>query len=185
MKTTLNTKETRAAVKFAAGIVSNRTTLPILSNLLCYSNGHFEVTGTDLDVSLIARCPSQTAIEGKITLPAKRLLEAVAGNGDFELSADEKNVVTIRAGAVARTVAGLAAEEFPLVPHWRRSIVPQVAPCPSADRAPDGAPVAVVAPEIAAAFGMAALPNVIVMEEAPSDAIIFDAAQFIAALKTV
>ncbi len=79
MKTTINSKLTRAGIKFVAGVVSKRTTLPILSNVHLYANGAFQVTGTDLDCTLTARLPGVTAIEGKTTLPAKALTDAIAG----------------------------------------------------------------------------------------------------------
>ena len=113
MKTTLNTKAVRAGIKFVAGAISRRTTLPILSNVHLYANGCFQVTGTDLDITLTARLPGTTASEGKTTIPAKTLCEAVAGGNDIELETDDKNITTIRAGAAVRKVNGLPADEFP------------------------------------------------------------------------
>ena len=81
MKTTLNAKNmnTRAAIKFVAGIISRRSTLPILSNIYCAANGCFEMTATDLDVTLRASCECQTQVDGQTTIPGRALLDIGSG----------------------------------------------------------------------------------------------------------
>ena len=113
MKTVINSKLTRAGIKFVAGIVAKRSNLPILSNVHIYANGCFAVTGTDLDVTLSARLPGATAVEGKTTLPARALMDAVAGGNDIELETNDKHVTTIKSGVGVRSVCGLSNDEFP------------------------------------------------------------------------
>ena len=113
MKTTINGKTTRAGIKFVAGIVSKRQSLPILGNVLLYANGCFQVTATDLDCTLTARLPGTTATEGKTTIPARTLVEAVTAGNDVELETSDKHVTTIRAGAAVRSICGLSPDEFP------------------------------------------------------------------------
>jgi DNA polymerase III sliding clamp (beta) subunit (PCNA family) len=113
MKTTINGKLTRAGIKFVAGITPRRHTLPILSNVRLYANGSFEVTGTDLDCTLQARLPGTTEIEGKTTLPAKALCDAIAGGSDIILETNDKNITKIQMGAAVRSIHGLSADEFP------------------------------------------------------------------------
>lgn len=115
MKTVINSKATRAGIKFVAGVVGKRNSLPILSNVHLYANGCFQVTGTDLDVTLTARLPGATEVEGKTTLPARALMDAVAGGNDITLETDDKNVTTFLTGTSHRSVFGLAADIFPPV----------------------------------------------------------------------
>jgi DNA polymerase III sliding clamp (beta) subunit (PCNA family) len=115
MKTTLNAKAVKPAVKFVTGIIGRRNTLPILSNVLCYANGHFEMEATDLDVTLQASCEGQSAIEGRTTIPGRALLDASGGKESFELETDDKNFSTFRAGGNVRSVNGLPADEFPVI----------------------------------------------------------------------
>ena len=115
MKTTLNAKAVKPAVKFVTGIIGRRNTLPILSNVLCYANGHFEMEATDLDVTLRASCEGQSAIEGRTTIPGRALLDASGGKESFDLETDDKNISTFRAGGNVRSVNGLSADEFPPV----------------------------------------------------------------------
>ena len=80
MKTIIqNSKTNTAAVKFVAGAIGRRNTLPILANVLCTANSRFEMTATDLDVTLQAACDCQTAQDGETTIPGRALLEAVGG----------------------------------------------------------------------------------------------------------
>ena len=56
-------------------VVSTRTTLPILSNvLLVAKDGRLQFTTTDLDVGMTGSVEAQIDKEGATTLPAKRLV---------------------------------------------------------------------------------------------------------------
>ncbi len=58
------------------GVVEKRQTLPILSNvLLRLQQGRLELTGTDLEVQLVASVGVDTQTEGAITVPARKLLD--------------------------------------------------------------------------------------------------------------
>jgi len=59
-------------------VVSTRTTLPILSNVLLQANGkEIFLTTTDLDVGVRGGCEAQVDKEGATTLPARRLFNIV------------------------------------------------------------------------------------------------------------
>ena len=67
-------------------VVSTRTTLPILSNVLLQaSDGEIRLTTTDLDVGIRGSVEAQVARTGATTLPARRLLSIVR-----ELPSSEK-----------------------------------------------------------------------------------------------
>jgi DNA polymerase-3 subunit beta len=100
-------------------VVSVRTTLPILSNVLLTAEGDsLSLTTTDLDVSVRCRIQTDIVQTGATTLPARRLASIVRELPDatIELSADDKNVATVKCGSSFFKIIGLSAEEFPPLP---------------------------------------------------------------------
>src|ERR1700751_5764549 len=60
------------------GVVERKTTIPILSHLLCEAKGNrVTLTATDLELSLRTSCEAKVKKEGAGTIPAKKLLELV------------------------------------------------------------------------------------------------------------
>src|SRR5437870_4607259 len=58
------------------GVVERKTTIPILSNLLCEAKGNrLTITATDLELSIRTGCEAKVKKEGSGTIPAKKLLE--------------------------------------------------------------------------------------------------------------
>jgi DNA polymerase-3 subunit beta len=97
-------------------IVSSRTTLPILSNVLLRAGDNkLEFTATDLDVTISCSVEAAVKKKGATTVPVKRLFGIVRelGNPEIELEVDEKNACSIRAGASFYKIHGLSADEFP------------------------------------------------------------------------
>src|SRR5207237_1401968 len=112
-------------------IVSTRTTLPILSNVLLRADtAKLDLTATDLDVTIACGVQADVKRPGAITLPVKRLFGIVrelAGQ-EIEMEVDEKNACSLRAGPSYYKMNGLAAEEFPPLPQFaekKRITVPQ------------------------------------------------------------
>jgi DNA polymerase-3 subunit beta len=97
-------------------IVSTRTTLPILSNVLLRAgNNKLEFTATDLDVSISCSVEARVKKPGATTVPVKRFFGVVRelGSPEIELEVDEKHACSIRAGASFYKINGLSADEFP------------------------------------------------------------------------
>lgn len=97
-------------------IVSTRTTLPILSNvLLRAANNKLEFTATDLDVTISCAVEAKVKKPGATTVPVKRFFGIVRelASPEIELEVDEKNACSIRAGASYYKIHGLSADEFP------------------------------------------------------------------------
>ena len=97
-------------------IVSTRTTLPILSNvLLRAANNKLEFTATDLDVSISCSVEAKVKKPGATTVPVKRFFGVVRelASPEIELEVDEKHACNIRAGASFYKIHGLSADEFP------------------------------------------------------------------------
>jgi DNA polymerase-3 subunit beta len=99
-------------------VVERRQTLPVLANLLVnVEGGKLSLTGTDLEVEMIARSEVEQAEDGETTIPARKLFEIVRALPDgsrltFSLSGDR---VTVQAGRSRFTLATLPAKEFPSI----------------------------------------------------------------------
>ncbi len=102
-------------------VVSSRTTLPILSNvLLVAKDGRLQFTTTDLDVGITGSVEAQIDKEGATTLPAKRLVSIVRElpASEVEVSVDSKNHASIRSGPSFFKIIGLSDSEFPPLPDF-------------------------------------------------------------------
>src|SRR3546814_15633390 len=59
-------------------VVERRQTLPVLANLLVQvKDGQLSLTGTDLEVEMIARSAVDDAQDGETTIPARTLFDIV------------------------------------------------------------------------------------------------------------
>jgi DNA polymerase-3 subunit beta len=104
-----------AGLQAVQNVVSTRTTLPILSNVLLRAeDNHLEITATDLDVTVACKVEAKVTKPGATTLPVKKLFGIVRElNGDIEIEVDEKNIASIRSGSSFFKINGLGADEFP------------------------------------------------------------------------
>src|SRR4029077_1318245 len=97
-------------------VVSTRTTLPILSNVLLQaSDGEIRLTTTDLDVGVRRSVEAHVERTGATTLPARRLFSIVRElpTSEIYFDVDTKNVALIRSGSSHFKILGLPEEEFP------------------------------------------------------------------------
>lgn len=102
-------------------VVSTRTTLPILSNVLLEaSEGELKLTTTDLDVGVSGQVSADVEKEGTTTLPARKLATIIRELPTAEVSVevDGDNVATIRSGPSYFKILGLAEDEFPALPDF-------------------------------------------------------------------
>src|SRR5499427_10129322 len=103
-------------------VVSARTTLPILSNVLLRAEGErLEFTATDLDVTISSGVEAKVKKPGASTIPVKKLFGIVRelGASELDLEVDEKSVCTIRSGPSFYKINGLGADEFPPLPKFK------------------------------------------------------------------
>src|SRR5208283_3930278 len=103
-------------------VVSARTTLPILSNVLMSVEGEkLEFTATDLDVTVACSVEAKVKKDGAATVPVKKLFGIVRElNGtELDIEVDEKNICAIRCGSSFYRIHGLAADEFPPLPKFK------------------------------------------------------------------
>lgn len=122
MNLTISKEQIIHGLQAVQNVVSTRTTLPILSNVLLEADGNrLKLTATDLDVTITCAVEANVKKAGSTTVPVKKLFGIIRelNNGDIELEVDEKNNCSIRAGASFYKVNGLAAEEYPPMPKFK------------------------------------------------------------------
>lgn len=101
-------------------VVSTRTTLPILSNMLVQAEKNsLSLTTTDLDVGVRCSVEAEVSKSGATTLPARKLFSIVkeAPSADIEVEVDDRNTASIRSGSSFYKIMGLPEEEFPRFPE--------------------------------------------------------------------
>ena len=99
-------------------VVERRQTLPVLANLLVLVNGgQLSLTGTDLEVEMVARCAVDDAQDGEITIPARKLFDIVRAlpDGSKVTVSQTGDKVTVQAGRSRFTLASLPANDFPSI----------------------------------------------------------------------
>jgi DNA polymerase-3 subunit beta len=121
MNFTITKDQIIAGLQAVQNVVSTRTTLPILSNVLLRAEGNqLEITATDLDVTVACKVEAKVAKPGATTLPVKKLFGIVRElNGEIEIEADEKNIASVRSGSSYFKIHGLGADEFPPLPKFK------------------------------------------------------------------
>jgi DNA polymerase-3 subunit beta len=121
MKITIPKDQIITGLQSVQNVVSTRTTLPILSNVLLKAdNGRVEFTATDLDVTVACSVEAKVEKSGATTVPVKKLFGIVRElNGEIEIETDEKNVTSIRSGGSFFKIHGLSADEFPPLPKFK------------------------------------------------------------------
>jgi DNA polymerase-3 subunit beta len=111
-----------AGLQAVQNVVSSRTTLPILSNVLLRADGNrLEFTATDLDVTVTSSVEANVGKAGATTLPVKKLfgIARELASSEIEIEVDDKNTSSVRSGSSFFKIRGLAAEEFPPLPAFK------------------------------------------------------------------
>jgi len=124
MKFSVSKEKLLAGLQTVQNVVSTRTTLPILSNVLLQASGdQLRLTTTDLDVGVSGGITAQIEKPGATTLPARRLATIVRELPAAEIivEVDSKNVASIRCGQSFFKILGLPEEEFPPLPKFNDS----------------------------------------------------------------
>ena len=104
-------------------VVSNRPTLPILTNALLEADEEgLWITTTDLEVGIRCRVEARVEKTGSTTLPARKLVSIIRElpSSEIILEVDSKNAASIRCGASFFKIFGLPKEEFPAFPAFEQ-----------------------------------------------------------------
>lgn len=120
MKLTVNRNALFEALTQVQAVVSPRSTIPVLANVLLRAEeGKLRLVTTDLEVTVITEVPAEVAKSGESTLPAKRLFSVIRElpPHEVEIEVDDKHTAAIRCGAAFFKIMGLASDDFPEVPE--------------------------------------------------------------------
>lgn len=102
-------------------IVSTRTTLPILQNILLKAEKEkLWLSATDLEVSVRAAVAAEVSKTGATTLPARRIFSIFRElpADEIEIDVDDKDTAVIRCGASVFKIFGISEDEFPPLPKF-------------------------------------------------------------------
>ena len=117
MKFSINREQLLKPLQQVASVVERRQTLPVLSNVLLEVSGdRLSMTGTDLELELVARLGIGGEIrDGETTVPARKLVDickSLPAEADIRFEIDGERLL-IKSGRSRFTLATLPASEFP------------------------------------------------------------------------
>jgi DNA polymerase III subunit beta len=99
--------------------VSNRSTLPVLANVLLRTeDGGLRLTTTNLEIGLVYWVPGKVETDGATTVPARLLTDLVSslpGGQRIELETGAGETLHVTSGPFQSHVKGIDAEEFPSI----------------------------------------------------------------------
>ena len=99
--------------------VSNRSTLPVLANVLLKTeDAGLKLTATNLEIGITYWVPGKIETDGATTVPAKLLTDLVNSlpSGDrVDLALQPADTLHLRCGRFETHIKGIDAEEFPAI----------------------------------------------------------------------
>ncbi len=113
------------ALQHVSRVVSGRTTLPILSNVLLEaSENRLRMVAYDMEIGAESSISVEMEVEGALTVPARMLGDVVAGLPDatVEMKSEERSILALSCGRSQYSIHGLPAEEYPPLPEVSGSI---------------------------------------------------------------
>ncbi len=120
MKITCKQQDLSRGLSAVSHAVSNRSTLPILSNiLLATDNGRLKLSATNLEIGINCWVDAQIAEDGATTVPAKLLTDLVnsLSQASVDISVPEdSNVLHVKSAGSTANIKGIDSSEFPLIP---------------------------------------------------------------------
>lgn len=113
-------------LQMVSGAIERRHTLPILSNvLLDVSTDQLALTGTDLEIELVAAVPlTQVQSTGRVTIPAKKLLDicrSLPEGSPLHIAVQGDNCI-VSTGKSKFTLATLSASDYPNLESWQGEV---------------------------------------------------------------
>ena len=118
MKFSADRESLLTTLQSVIGVVERRQTMPILANLLLAADqGKLSVTATDLEVELVATTEIKSGVDGRVTVPGRKLLDicrSLPEDVTLTLSQDGDKM-TVKAGKSRFVLATLPAADFPVI----------------------------------------------------------------------
>jgi DNA polymerase-3 subunit beta len=116
MKFSIQQEALLQPISQVVGVVERRQTLPVLANFLVSAQANrLSVTGTDMEVELIAAVEADIPLDGEVTVPARKLVDIVRKlpEGVNITASLEGDKLLISSGRGRYTLSTLPATEFP------------------------------------------------------------------------
>lgn len=125
MKFTLSREQLIKPLQQVSGALG-RPSLPILGNILLQvEDGLLSLTGTDLEVELVAKIALEGEFEvGAITVPSRKFLDICRGlpdSANISVSVEGDRAL-IRSGRSRYSLATLPAQDFPNIEDWQSEV---------------------------------------------------------------
>jgi DNA polymerase III subunit beta len=128
VKITCKQQDLNRGLSTVSHAVSNRSTLPILANiLLATEHGRLKLCATNLEIGINCWVDAQIHEEGTTTVPAKLLTDFVNSLPQAPVDiavAEDTNKVSIKGEGSSANIKGMDASEFPLIPNGEDGEVP-------------------------------------------------------------
>jgi DNA polymerase-3 subunit beta len=124
MKFSIEKDQILEALQKVQSIVGQRTTLPILSNVLLEAgNGKLTLTTTDMEVSVRTSIDADIDEQGATTLPARRFFSICRDlpSHQVDIGVSNADVATIISGSYNCKLEGLSKDDFPPMPTFEES----------------------------------------------------------------
>lgn len=119
MKLSLTQENLSRALGMVGRVVSSRSSLPVLSNVLLSTDSkRLRIAATNLEVGINCWIGCKVDDDGAITVPARLFSEFVSSlpGGNLELSTDDL-ILQVKTPHYQSNINGISAEEFPLIPE--------------------------------------------------------------------
>ncbi|MCQ1058774.1 DNA polymerase III subunit beta [Photobacterium sp. DNB23_23_1] len=126
MKFTVAREQLLKPLQQVSGALGSRPSLPILGNiLLVVEQGCLSMTGTDLEVEMIAKLALEGDVEeGAVTVPSRKFLDICRGlpdSANIAISLEGDRAI-IRSGRSRYTLSVLPAADFPNIEDWQSDV---------------------------------------------------------------
>src|SRR6201997_1320247 len=125
MEFTVSKADLVRELNLSQGVVEQKTTIPILSNVLVETSGDpINLTATDLELGIRCACPARVKKEGAGTIPARRLLDYVRllPDADVQIKIQENHWASLVCGRSRTRIAGMSRESFPELPQMPETL---------------------------------------------------------------
>ena len=128
IKLSFNKGDLLSAIQAVQSSTPNKSTLPILSNLLIVAEkspkgqgSEVRIEATDLEVGIRRTVKAEVMKEGWITVPAKKfgeLVREMPEGSEIELATADGRKIELKCGKVKASLVSLPPEDFPIIPEF-------------------------------------------------------------------
>ena len=123
MKLSVSSTELQRSLNNISGVIPSKSTLPILENILLELAGdELTLTATDLEIFMSVNVAVKGSQDGRIAIPAKKLLETVRALPETTVvlvAETGSNKVEMKTDSGVYKLTGEASENYPSVPAFK------------------------------------------------------------------